>query len=101
MSITERLMEQWQRGIYRHSGTFWKVLNLLAKAEELRDLVATGEMSNELCPNHCCYCCWKCWDDTEMPLMKMTTLNAILTDVQFWVPVVVLAMGILLLAFLH
>ena len=31
----------------------------------------------------------------------MTTLEAILTDAQFWVPVVVLAMGILLLAFLH
>jgi hypothetical protein len=31
----------------------------------------------------------------------MTTLKAILTDVQFWVPLIVLVMGLLLLAFLH
>ena len=31
----------------------------------------------------------------------MRTLKAILTDVQFWVPVVVLAIGIVLLTFLQ
>ncbi len=29
----------------------------------------------------------------------MSTVKAILTDVQFWVPVIVLAMGIVLLAY--
>jgi hypothetical protein len=33
--------------------------------------------------------------------MKMAVVKAILTDVQFWVPFVVLALGILLLAYLH
>jgi hypothetical protein len=31
---------------------------------------------------------------------KMKALKAILTDIQFWTPVIVLAMGILLLAYL-
>jgi hypothetical protein len=29
------------------------------------------------------------------------TIRAILTDIQFWVPAVVLAVGVLLLVFLH
>jgi hypothetical protein len=31
----------------------------------------------------------------------MTSLKAIVTDVQFWVPVIVLVMGILVLVFVH
>jgi hypothetical protein len=31
----------------------------------------------------------------------MTSLKAIVADVQFWVPVIVLVMGILVLAFVH
>ena len=38
-------------------------------------------------------------DDRKMK--KKTILKAILTDSQFWVPFVVLAMGILLLAYLR
>jgi hypothetical protein len=33
--------------------------------------------------------------------LKPSNLKAILTDSQFWVPLVVLALGIALLAFLH
>ncbi len=33
--------------------------------------------------------------------MKPSTLKAILTDSHFWMPVVVLALGILLLIYLH
>ncbi len=32
---------------------------------------------------------------------KQTTMKAILTDVQFWVPAMVLAAGVLLLIVLH
>lgn len=33
--------------------------------------------------------------------MRMSTTKAILTDIQFWVPLVVLALGIALLAYVH
>lgn len=33
--------------------------------------------------------------------MKISTTKAILTDSQFWVPFVVLVLGIVLLTFLH
>jgi predicted RND superfamily exporter protein len=32
---------------------------------------------------------------------RRSLLRAILTDVQFWIPLVVLAMGIVLLVFIH
>lgn len=32
---------------------------------------------------------------------RQSTLLAVLTDIQFWIPVVVLAMGVLLLVFIH
>ncbi len=32
---------------------------------------------------------------------QRSTLLAVLTDIQFWIPVVVLAMGVLLLVFIH
>jgi hypothetical protein len=34
-------------------------------------------------------------------IMRAPTAKAILTDSQFWVPVVVLALGIMLLVYLH
>lgn len=37
----------------------------------------------------------------QAPAGRTKTLQAILTDVQFWIPAVVLAMGIGLLVFIH
>jgi len=36
-----------------------------------------------------------------MAKVKKSTLKAILTDSQFWVPIIALAFGIVLLAILH
>ena len=37
----------------------------------------------------------------EQPTGRTKTLRAILTDVQFWIPAVVLVMGVGLLVYIH